>query len=64
MIVGAHVGAIEHVRRFGHPLERELADGLAVLEEVNFDQLPTRVVVLTAAEDDRDVVRAMRLGEH
>jgi DNA-binding NarL/FixJ family response regulator len=34
-------------------------DGLAVLEE---DQLPTRVVVLTAAEDDRDVVRAMRLG--
>ena len=37
-------------------------DGLAVLEEVNFDNLPTRVVVLTAAEDDRDVVRAMRLG--
>ncbi len=37
-------------------------DGLSVLEEVNFDQLPTRVVVLTAAEDDRDVVRAMRLG--
>src|SRR5260370_31167124 len=37
-------------------------DGLAVLEEVNFDQLPTRVVVLTAAEDDRDVIRAMRLG--
>src|SRR5713101_1723886 len=35
-------------------------DGLAVLEEVNFDQLPTRVVVLTAAEDDRDVVRAAR----
>src|SRR6202790_4552237 len=28
-------------------------DGLAVLEEVNFDQLPTRVVVLTAAEADR-----------
>ena len=37
-------------------------DGLAVLEEVNFDPLPTRVIVLTAAEDDRDVVRAMRLG--
>jgi two-component system, NarL family, nitrate/nitrite response regulator NarL len=37
-------------------------DGLAVLEEVNFHNLPTRVVVLTAAEDDRDVVRAMRLG--
>jgi two-component system nitrate/nitrite response regulator NarL len=37
-------------------------DGLGVLEEVNFDTLPTRVIVLTAAEDDRDVVRAMRLG--
>src|ERR1039458_1883707 len=37
-------------------------DGFAVLEEVNFDTLPTRVIVLTAAEDDRDVVRAMRLG--
>jgi len=37
-------------------------DGLAVLEEVNFDSLPTRVIVLTAAEDDSDVVRAMRLG--
>jgi len=29
-----------------------------VLEEVNFDTIPTRVIVLTAAEDDRDVVRA------
>ena len=37
-------------------------DGLAVLEEINFAELPTRVIVLTAAEDDRDVVRAMRLG--
>jgi two-component system, NarL family, nitrate/nitrite response regulator NarL len=37
-------------------------DGLAVLEEVNFDTMQTRVIVLTAAEDDRDVVRAMRLG--
>src|SRR5260370_22470789 len=37
-------------------------DGLAVLEEVNFDKRPTRVIGLTAAEDDRDVVRAMRLG--
>src|SRR3974377_1089346 len=36
--------------------------GLAGLEEVNFDQIPTRVIVLTAAEDGRDVVRAMRLG--
>jgi len=37
-------------------------DGLGVLTEVNFDSLPTRVIVLTAAEDDGDVVRAMRLG--
>src|SRR5580693_9129220 len=37
-------------------------DGLAVLEEIAFDTLPTRVVVLTAAEDDRDVVRAIHLG--
>src|SRR6202453_4115020 len=37
-------------------------DGLSVLEEINFDSLPTRVIVLTAAEDDRDAVRAMRLG--
>ena len=37
-------------------------DGLAVLEEINFDTLPTRVIVLTATEDDRDVIRAMRLG--
>ena len=37
-------------------------DGLTLLEEMNFDTLPTRVVVLTATEDDRDVVRAMRLG--
>jgi DNA-binding NarL/FixJ family response regulator len=36
--------------------------GLAVLEEVNFDTVPTRVIVLTAAEDDREVIRAMRLG--
>src|ERR1700730_3379016 len=36
--------------------------GLAVLEEVNFDTVPTRVIILTAAEDDREVVRAMRLG--
>jgi two-component system nitrate/nitrite response regulator NarL len=37
-------------------------DGLAVLEEVNFDTLPRRVIILTAAEDDREVIRAMRLG--
>ena len=37
-------------------------DGLGVREEINFDTVQTRVIVLTAAEDDRDVVRAMRLG--
>ena len=37
-------------------------DGLGVLEEINFESVSTRVIVLTAAEDDRDVVRAMRLG--
>jgi DNA-binding NarL/FixJ family response regulator len=37
-------------------------DGLAVLEDVNFGTLPTRVIVLTTDENDRDVVRAMRLG--
>jgi DNA-binding NarL/FixJ family response regulator len=37
-------------------------DGLSVLEEVNFDNSSTRVIVLTATEDDREVVRAMRLG--
>ncbi len=37
-------------------------DGLAVLEEVNFESIGTRVIVLTATEDDNDVVRAMRLG--
>jgi two-component system, NarL family, nitrate/nitrite response regulator NarL len=37
-------------------------DGLAVLEELNFDSLPTQVIVLTATEDDREAVRAMRLG--
>lgn len=36
--------------------------GFAVLGEVNFDSLSTRTIVLTAAEDDRDAVRAMRLG--
>jgi two-component system, NarL family, nitrate/nitrite response regulator NarL len=37
-------------------------DGLSVLEEFNFDSMSTRVIVLTAAEDDRDVLRALRLG--
>src|SRR5450631_2155497 len=37
-------------------------DGLAVLEEINLKSLTIHVIVLTAAEDDRDAVRAMRLG--
>ena len=37
-------------------------DGLAVLEETGLDSLSTRIIVLTAAEDERDAVRAMRLG--
>jgi DNA-binding NarL/FixJ family response regulator len=37
-------------------------DGLAVLQEINFDSLPTQVIVLTASEDDRDAVQAMRRG--
>src|ERR1700678_2112858 len=35
---------------------------LGVLEEVNFDSQPTRVIVVTAAEDDPHVVRAIPLG--
>jgi two-component system nitrate/nitrite response regulator NarL len=37
-------------------------DGLGVLGEINFESVSTRVIVLTASEDDRDVIRAMRLG--
>jgi DNA-binding NarL/FixJ family response regulator len=37
-------------------------DGLTVLQELNFDSLPTQVIVLTATEDNREAVRAMRLG--
>src|SRR5260370_8700346 len=36
-------------------------DGLAVLEEVNFDALPTPLIVLTAPEDDRNVIPAIPL---
>ena len=43
-------------------LRMPVKNGLAVLEKVNFDKVPTRVIVLTASEDERDVVRAMRLG--
>ncbi|MGB2891296.1 MAG: response regulator transcription factor, partial [Candidatus Acidiferrales bacterium] len=37
-------------------------DGLGLLEEINFESVSTRVIVLTASEDDRDVIPAMRLG--
>src|SRR5258708_12115447 len=39
-------------------------DGLAVLEEVNFDQLPTPVIVLTTTADDRDMVPPIHLHSH
>jgi two-component system, NarL family, nitrate/nitrite response regulator NarL len=69
-IVGeAHNGA-ECIKKLGELkpdillLDLRMPDknGLAVLEEVNFDTLGTRVIVLTAAEDDRDLKRALRLG--
>lgn len=37
-------------------------DGLSILEEMNPESTPTRVIVLTASDDERDIVRAMRLG--
>jgi DNA-binding NarL/FixJ family response regulator len=37
-------------------------DGLAVLRELQREQLPTRVVVLTAEVEEDDVLEAMRLG--
>jgi two-component system nitrate/nitrite response regulator NarL len=36
--------------------------GLSVLEKIDLHSLPTRVIVLTEAKDDREVVGAMRLG--
>src|SRR3984957_445191 len=69
-IVGEASNGVECVKMLGKlkpdilllDLRMPEKDGLSVLEEINFDSLPTRVIVLTAAEDDRDVVRAMRLG--
>jgi two-component system nitrate/nitrite response regulator NarL len=69
-IIGEASNGVECVKMLGKfkpdilllDLRMPEKDGLGVLEEVNFDSLPTRVIVLTAAEDDRDVVRAMRLG--
>jgi DNA-binding NarL/FixJ family response regulator len=37
-------------------------DGLAVLQEIQQEQLPTRVVLLTAGMNDDEVLEAMRLG--
>jgi DNA-binding NarL/FixJ family response regulator len=37
-------------------------DGLAVLREMRQETLPTRVVLLTAALDEDDVLEALRLG--
>jgi DNA-binding NarL/FixJ family response regulator len=37
-------------------------DGLTVLEEVNFDEHTTCVVILTAVKDDRLIFRAFGLG--
>jgi DNA-binding NarL/FixJ family response regulator len=69
-IVGEAQNGVECIKMLGELkpdillLDLRMPDknGLAVFEEVNFDTLPTRVIILTAAEDDREVVRAMRLG--
>jgi DNA-binding NarL/FixJ family response regulator len=69
-IVGEACNGAECIKKLGELkpdillLDLRMPDknGLTVLEEVDFDTLPARVIVLTAAEDDRDVVRAMRLG--
>lgn len=37
-------------------------DGLAVLRELHHEELPTRVVLLTAAIDEDNVLEALRLG--
>jgi two-component system, NarL family, nitrate/nitrite response regulator NarL len=69
-VVGEACNGVECIKMLGNLtpdillLDLHMPDksGFDVLEEVNFDTVPTRVVILTAAEDDRDVVRAMRLG--
>jgi DNA-binding NarL/FixJ family response regulator len=37
-------------------------DGVGVLREIQHDELPTRVVVLTAGIDEQQMVEAVRLG--
>jgi DNA-binding NarL/FixJ family response regulator len=69
-IVGEAVNGAECIKLLGSlkpdilllDLHMPEKNGFAVLEEVDFNKIPTRVIVLTAAEDDRDFVRAMRLG--
>jgi DNA-binding NarL/FixJ family response regulator len=43
-------------------LKMPTMDGLAVLRALSAENLPTRVVILTAALNERDVLEAMRLG--
>src|SRR2546425_3074980 len=43
-------------------LRMPVKDGLEVLRQIRLEKLPTRVVVLTAALDEDDVVEAIRLG--
>ena len=69
-IVGEAVNGAECIKLLGSlkpdilllDLHMPEKNGFAVLEEVDFNKISTRVIVLTAAEDDRDMVRAMRLG--
>lgn len=43
-------------------LQMPVKNGLAVLREIRAEQLSPRVVLLTAAMDDREVLEAVRLG--
>jgi two-component system nitrate/nitrite response regulator NarL len=69
-IVGEAVNGTECIKLLGSlkpdilllDLHMPVKNGFAVLEEVDFNKISTRAIVLTAAEDDRDLVRAMRLG--
>src|SRR6201998_4526521 len=69
-IVGEAVNGVECIKMLAKykpdilllDLRMPEKDGLGVLEEINFDTMSTRVIVLTAVAEDRDVVRAMRLG--
>jgi DNA-binding NarL/FixJ family response regulator len=45
-------------------LRMPIADGLTVLRELKKDALRTKVVILTGAADEREVLEAIRLGVH